>query len=567
MKNLKYLQLFEAFESQKLSKTLKFINKGARENFMQAINRIANRFDFPISRFNDDMFEYLPFKSALKKNTPPPKEVEREVCNRESDWIPGEFCQGGRVKRTWGAHTRMTECPGCRGTGFKPLKKVQPEVSLVKFWFDKDGNWVTVTGCDGQIRPQNKTDNSAYAEGLYEFSKELEDYNQVRSISLSELLDLPTGSIVLFGPKYEERLPVSMVLAGSLRRGRKAVYMLQDEFSGTTPIDDGLSHDWEKYAQYSWCVTASEDFGSATLLEPKVKREVKREIKPLPEEEAYTWNNLIDLRYMQMNNRNDMEAQLRNAHFAIILDMNKLRETEFQKVSLTKSERELRKVGAFLKPEDVKDANIERYMSLIIKKFDATKGLSELTKVLPRVFGYTNALTFVLRGYNFNNLDSLVTYLNLFMQNPNDYNLRLILSNLNSVYDSARERSQNINRTIDAVWKKLDAGRGDKSIDEKAKKYFQTYLEISELLYKKLSSEKIETLTDIELVMNKLRAVRQFLENTRFETLRRFVRYIAEYLGGSYSDYVTGYIYEAIEDFPNGQSELEELKKVIEKTF
>lgn len=268
-----------------------------------------------------------------------------------------------------------------------------------------------------------------------------------------------------------------------------------------------------------------------------------------------------------MNNRNDMEAQLRNAHFAIILDMNKLRETEFQKVSLTKSERELRKVGAFLKPEDVKDANIERYMSLIIKKFDATKGLSELTKVLPRVFGYTNALTFVLRGYNFNNLDSLVTYLNLFMQNPNDYNLRLILSNLNSVYDSARERSQNINRTIDAVWKKLDAGRGDKSIDEKAKKYFQTYLEISELLYKKLSSEKIETLTDIELVMNKLRAVRQFLENTRFETLRRFVRYIAEYLGGSYSDYVTGYIYEAIEDFPNGQSELEELKKVIEKTF
>lgn len=566
MKNLKYLQLFEAFESQKLSKTLKFINKGARENFMQAINRIANRFDFPISRFNDDMFEYLPFKSALKKNASPPKDPEREVCNRESDWIPGEFCQGGRVKRTWGAHTRMTECPGCGGTGFKPWKKVQPEVSLVKFWFDKDGNWVTVTGCDGQIRPQNKTYNSSYAEGLYEFSKELEDYNQVRSISLSELLDLPTGSIVLFGPKYEEMV-VSMVFSDQRPSGRKAVYMLQDEYSGTTPSDDGFSNDWDKYAQYSWCVTGSDDFGSATLLEPKVKREVKREIKPLPEEEAYTWNNLIDLRYMQMNTRKDMEAQLRNAHFAIILDMNKLKETEFQKVSLTKSERELRKTGAFLKPEDVRDANIERYMRLIIKKFDATKGLSELTKVLPRAFGYTNILTFVLKGYNFNNLDSLVTYLNLFMQNPNDYNLRQILSNLNSIYDSARERSSNINRTTDQVWKKLDTGRGDKSIDEKAKKYFQTYLEISELLYKKLASEKIETLTDIELVMNKLRALRQFLENTRFETLRRFVRYIAEYLGGSYPDYVTGNIYEAIEDFPNGQGELEEFKKVIERIF
>jgi hypothetical protein len=155
MRNLKYLQLFEAFESQRLSKTLKFINQSSKKNFMESLVRISKGFDFPISKFNDQMFEYLPFKSALKKNVAPPKEPEKEVCNRESDWIPGEFCQGGRVKRTWGAHTRMTECPGCGGTGFKPLKKATPEVSIVKFWFDKDGNWVTVTGCDGLIRSQN----------------------------------------------------------------------------------------------------------------------------------------------------------------------------------------------------------------------------------------------------------------------------------------------------------------------------------------------------------------------------------------------------------------------------
>lgn len=571
MRNLKYLQLFEAFESQRLSKTLKFINQRARENFMESLNRISKRFDFPISKFNDDMFEYLPFKSALKKNVAPPKEPEKEVCNRESDWIPGEFCQGGRVKRTWGAHTRMTECPGCGGTGFKPLKKATPEVSIVKFWFDKDGNWVTVTGCDGLIRSQNTkkikyggSDLLPYSED--HFSKDVNDYNKLRQIDFNELLGLSTGTIVNFREpgSGEEEYAVSMVL-----NDESKVFLLQNLFPGSSPEEYGLDYDWKAYADCSWIVTSRADFGSAFLLEPKDKKvdNVKKEIKEFPQEVAYEWNNFIDLRYMQMSSHRDMEERLKNAHFAIILDINKLKESEFQKLSLTKSERELRKVGAFLKPEDVKGANIERYMNLIVKKFDANKGLSELTKVLPRAFGYTNILTFILRGYNFNNLDSLITYLNSFMQNPSDYNLNQVLYNLKSVYDSALDRSQNINKTTDSVWKLLDKGRGDKSTDERAKKYFQTYLEISEFLFKKLSSEKIETLGDIELVMNKLKVIKQFIENTRFETLRRFVRYIAEYLGSSYPDYVIRYIYEALEDYTNAEGELEEFKRVIEKTF
>jgi hypothetical protein len=565
MRNLKYLQLFEAFESQRLSKTLKFINQGARENFMESLNRISKRFDFPISKFNDDMFEYLPFKSALKKNVAPPKEPEKEVCNRESDWIPGDFCQGGRVKRTWGAHTRMTECPGCGGTGFKPLKKATPEVSIVKFWFDKDGNWVTVTGCDGIIRSQNTKKIKYVGSDLYHFSKDVNDYNKLRQIDFNELLGLSTGTIVNFRePEEEEEYAVSMVL-----NDESKVFLLQNLFPGSSPEEYGLDYDWKAYADCSWIVTSRANFGSAFLLEPKDKKvdNVKKEIKEFPQEVAYEWNNFIDLRYMQMSSHRDMEERLKNAHFAIILDINKLKESEFQKLSLTKSERELRKVGAFLKPEDVKGANIERYMNLIVKKFDANKGLSELTKVLPRAFGYTNILTFILRGYNFNNLDSLITYLNSFMRNPSDYNLNQVLYNLKSVYDSARDRSQNINKTTDSIWKLLDKGRGDKSTDERAKKYFQTYLEISEFLFKKLSSEKIETLGDIELVMNKLRVIKQFIENTRFETLRRFVRYIAEYLGGSRPDYVIGYIYEALEDYTNAEGELEEFKRVIEKTF
>jgi len=562
MRNLKYLQLFEAFESQRLSKTLKFINQGARENFMESLNRISKRFDFPISKFNDDMFEYLPFKSALKKNVAPPKEPEKEVCNRESDWIPGEFCQGGRVKRTWGAHTRMTECPGCGGTGFKPLKKATPEVSIVKFWFDKDGNWVTVTGCDGLIRSQN----TKYGRSdLYHFSKDVNDYNKLRQIDFNELLGLSTGTIVNFREpgSGEEEYAVSMVL----NEGK--VFLLQNLFPGSSPDEYRLDYDWKAYADCSWIVTSRADFGSAFLLEPKDKKvdNVKKEIKEFPQEVAYEWNNFIDLRYMQMSSHRDMEERLKNAHFAIILDINKLKESEFQKLSLTKSERELRKVGAFINPENVKSANIKRYFDILIKRFDANKGLSELTKVIPRAFGYGNILTFILRGFNIRTFDELIDNLYYFMQNPNDVRQRQIISSLDSLYISSRDKCSNINRTIDEVWKLLDRGRGDKVLDEKAKKYFETYEEISDILFKKVSSEKIETLTDIETLLSKFRSLKQFVESTRLGSVRYQVRYIADYLVSGYANQVFNCVHETLDEYPNAQVEIEELKKVIEKTF
>lgn len=564
MKDLKYLKLFEAFESIKLGKTLNFINTGAKSIFIDNLKEIASNYDFPISKFNDDMFEYLPFKSALMKNVDPPKPTEKEVCKRESDWIPGEFCQGGRVKRTWGNHTRMVECPGCGGTGFKPLKKITPDVSLVKFWFDKDGNFVNVTGCDGVIRPQNKTTDSTKSENLYEFSKNLEDYNQIRQISVSELLKLPTGSIVLFRPQNERISAVSMVFHGRRSNDREAAYMLQNQFSGTSPSEDGLISFDEliKYADYSWCVTGSGDFGSATLLEAK-KREVKpkREIKPLVEEEAYNWNNIINLGSMYMSNYKDMEEKLKNAHFAIILDLNKLKESEFQKVSNIKYDRELRKSGAFLKPEQVKNVNLERYLNLLIKKFDANKGLSELNKVMPRAFGYTNALTFILREYNMRNMEVLIDKLFIFMQNPTN-NQDSIMSSLETIYRNSQDRNMTINRASDEVWRVLDNRN-----NEKEKKYFQTYQEISYLIYEKVLAEKIETLGDIEILINKIKSLKYLIADTRYDSIRRCVRNIGEYLGTGYTNYVVNYIENAIENYPNAQSEIEEFKRMIEKTF
>ena len=106
MKKLKYLKLFEAFESTKLSKTLGFIDSRSRKDFLYLLDYISSNLDFPKSEFSDDLFEYLPFNKALRKNAELKKDV-KIPCDYESPWIPGEFCKKGKVKRTWGSHTRI----------------------------------------------------------------------------------------------------------------------------------------------------------------------------------------------------------------------------------------------------------------------------------------------------------------------------------------------------------------------------------------------------------------------------------------------------------------------------
>lgn len=67
MKNLKHIQLFEAFDSKVLSKTLGYIkDPNDKEKFFNQIKRVCKIIDYPLSELSDDYFEYLPYKKALK---------------------------------------------------------------------------------------------------------------------------------------------------------------------------------------------------------------------------------------------------------------------------------------------------------------------------------------------------------------------------------------------------------------------------------------------------------------------------------------------------------------------
>ena len=50
---MKFIKLFEAFESTILSKTLNYVSGESKEKFLNAVGAICNKYDFPDSKLND----------------------------------------------------------------------------------------------------------------------------------------------------------------------------------------------------------------------------------------------------------------------------------------------------------------------------------------------------------------------------------------------------------------------------------------------------------------------------------------------------------------------------------
>ena len=59
MKYLKNIQIFEAVESNILSKTLGYICSEDRITFMNQLKKMCKSINFPLSKISDEYFEYL----------------------------------------------------------------------------------------------------------------------------------------------------------------------------------------------------------------------------------------------------------------------------------------------------------------------------------------------------------------------------------------------------------------------------------------------------------------------------------------------------------------------------
>jgi hypothetical protein len=554
---MKYLKLYEAFESNILSKTIGFIkDKDEKSNFLKILKNICDDLDFPFSKLSDDFFEYLPFKKALWKNDM----TGDETCDATSEIafpdyaVEGEVCKGGKIKRLWGSRTRDVECPICSGTG---TKKKKPELKLIKFWFDKDGSYVTTSVVDGIIL---KSRGESYkAKSI--FSDSISDYETIKyGLSLSEIKKLNDGDFVYF--TNVEGSGIACVY-----KSRGYTYFLQNFANGNTPSES----DWKKISPFSWVITSESDYEKADLVKPKDKLEkLEDEIDP------YTWNAKVSIRRNRIQiTEGSIYPDLKNCHFAIIFDLGKLKKYEYEKVSDISTKRSLDKTGAtaLLTDEQIKNQNIKRYIDEIVKTSDITSDLSNTNKVVNRFLGGNKILFLIMSvGSRLNDdIFGLITrYYKFIKSDESDkkYHIEDLQNFIKTIYRNTDIYTKSISKNIDYINNKLNTDEElTPEFKEKLYKIMNETERLSKKLYQKLSTFKVETIEDLEIISSKVMSIRNYNRTQLYGFY--YLYYFWEYLSRSSEEsayyYLTEhyYITENIDKIINS---LPLLERLLDKT-
>lgn len=505
---MKYINLFEAFESEKLSKTLKYIESGDKQKVVTILRRLCEQIDFPFSQLSDDFIEYLSFRKALWKNDM----IGDQPCEATSEKefpgssIDGEKCTNGKIKRLWGGRPREVVCPLCGGTGVKVKKQ---ELKLLKFWFTKEGRFITTTAVDGIVRNNMKSTKT--------LSRDLSDFDVLpKRLTLREIKNLQTGQ------------PVFMELRGGLsgigyifQANRKA-YVMQDFYQGREPYWTSRSN-WEKYGQFSHEIGAASDYASVKIAN----------IKDNPENvDPYTWNVGLEQSrwdFGRIDTRVNIEDSIKDAHFALVLDFGKIKLSGFDtKTQISDNRKEMRKGALSLeKDDDIRKANIKRYMAELAKSVDIVSDISNVNRLVKRYLGGRNALFFIMNTGRFGNaLTDIIDYYYRIMssnENEKQYYVEQLEGKIRSLLNSASTKNQQFSINLEAIRNKcIEDGKDEYAtlLDELSK--------LSQHIFDKFSNLQIETIDDLEIVRQKIHSLKNLLDVSRYG-IDKF-RNSAEYL-------------------------------------
>lgn len=518
-----HLKIYEAFESRILGKTMAFIDKDSRISFMEEIKKLADAIDFPISEFSDDQFQYLPFRKALNLNstsTDKPCDATSEQAFPDFP-VPGEVCNGGMIKRKWGNSVRTVKCTICGGTGVKP--NTESNIKWVKFWFNKDGKFVTTTVTDGKIRPTYGSETSA-GDGTG-ISKNLSDYENVRQIENREMKTLPTGTVVKIRTTSFPNYHVAVIWQA--RDG--STFAIQNNSSGG---EDTETRDWKKYGRYSWSVPGDDTYDGTWIIQLKNETETEAEADPYTWNAPSTWSRWS--KGIQVGSRSLTKEDIKEAHFALVLDYEELKKKEFTKKSETMAKRAETKTGvlAFKSDEEIRKANINNYIEKLADKIEITDDLRNFNQLILRMLGWSNCGWYVLLGKNISTINDIVSYVVSLMKQTDMSNKVVYAEEIKKLISArTREnivRNENITMGLQRAYKAFQEQDTDRS--RKLIEIIDHYFELNRAIYKLLKSIKTETVEDIEIIYNKMVSIRRMFEdNSRYREARR-IRYFLDYI-------------------------------------
>ena len=484
MKRLKYIKLFEAFESIKLTKVLGYISNQSTAILIDNLKKLAKKYDFPISKFSDDMFQYLPYKKALEVNV----NSQNIPCQATSKSlfqdarIEGESCKSGKITRLWGSSKRVVNCPNCGGTG---IQKKKSDLSIIKFWFTKEGNFVCMTGCDGVLRDTNVTQGVIKPSGsAFRRLKHLQE-------------------VMLITTRYNTPVKSTVYIDSA------GVFCIQNSHDGGTP----RGGNWSNFGRYSWNISGEDFFEIYPIAKPDDTK--------TDQNDPLRWNVVIDKSFSPDPN-SLVKSAIGDAHFALVLDLNLLKSGGFITKSEISDQRVEQKSGSLfgLTDEEIKKENIEKRFKELALRSDIVENISNLDKFVQRSTGANQVLFLLTSNRLIRNIETVIVfYYDIMREKDEDEKNRLcqqlsnrISSIIQSVGDKKTNVIKNLQRVKTEISDKLKNDLPRSGVD--GSEHLTDCLEIisklektSQIFADKLRSHKNDTIEDLEAILLKLESL------------------------------------------------------------
>ncbi len=533
---MRYLKLYEAFQSNTISKMMNFlkdkVGASSQQRFLDRLKNLQDKLDLPIDKIQDKDIKYLNRKKAIIFRN------ENNVDNSK-----GIYC--------------------------------------LKFWFSLDDGFLGFTSTGNQYyeyKGRRRPSSSSFSQ------LELDHIKNNFGITTGELEplrnydDLRHGTLI-FGIFSDDSDDRDRLGYAKIWRDGNRLWAIQSVASGGEPDYDVDGQNWRSYRndnsvfRDSWSLDSVDSPGSdhykIHLYKPSSeplhikgqKVEVSKEENPLnynlPTNSRLSAGSWDDYDWSI-----DSSSMLEKADFAIVIVIDDILKSGIKPVTDTRKERELSREGALklMSDSEIKNANIDRYMTHILSKMiniDTTEIRNLQNIVIKNVCGQFAYIAIFKNNPSLDYLDYISKYLFRALQQTSIEDKKYFINNAKDKY----ERLYKSNIEITKLYKQ-SRDIINKNAKDDIKELFVIVDEISNKIYNYLKSQKIETLEDLRMTYLKIQSIKMATEYEEFELSRPSRNLIAEF---NYPNDIDYYLKEYSEkDFKEDIKRLNQVSRYVD---
>lgn len=505
---MKYIKLFEAFESEVITNTIKFLTKKLGQNsaddFLYSFKKLIKEYNVPISKIKEDDLEYYRAAKAIKiKNKVP---------------VDNKF-----------------------------------DIYCIKYWFSLEKGLLGKTATGNLTTPYIKIKNDYYYKNENFDDDQIENINSELGIKKGKLTsvldykDLKTGDdvfVILGDNKNSEKVTIGKIF---IDNETNSIFIYNnDKSDGTSTYD---KPDFYQDYKYTWRLfrfnnDGPDDDHFKLHLYTKDNRKLRQETKieknkhkanlgdfnkPLDTE-----GNICD---WSIKNQGIIENVIEKSDFAIVIYMDKL----LSKPTITSihRNREAARKGAtaLMSDYDIKQLNIVNYTNKLVTKYGLNKDIEDFSKLNKLVNSIMCHKFIMFNLYLDKNMYSLNSIIDQLYYLVNGVDKEFDFNNVLRTFKNNRERTINVTEVY-----RINLGIILNSGNENLITIIERFIHLGGKINKYIENIDVENIHDLIMIRYKLKAIEGFISDyknklatpyndvinsfdSRSESMRRYVSY------------------------------------------